>query len=131
MRKAVLKDFPDADISVSVVWIDMLPMDRRAAAEKMAGEFKDPRVRQFHDTRKHLAGEAFRGKQVKRGPAWDIYFFYDKQAEWKDAPPEPVEWWHQLGGGDRADPERFAAGVLEERLHESMHRVTGAKCAGE
>ena len=127
----MLTDFPEADIGVSLIWIDMLPTDNRKAADKIARGFRDPRLRHFHDSRTHLAGNAFRGDIVKRGPAWDIYFFYDKDAVWKDAPPNPVEWWHQLGGGDRADPDRFAAGVLHERLHESMHRVTGAKCTGE
>ncbi len=131
MQKAILKDFPDADISVSLIWIDMLPTDTRKAAEKTAQQFRDPRLRHFHDPRTHLAGSAFRGDLVKRGPAWDIYLFYDKDADWKDAPPKPVEWWHQLGGGDRADRERNAGGVLGERLHESMHRVTGAKCKAD
>ena len=62
------------------------------------------------------------------GPAWDIYFFYDKDAAWDEAPPKPVEWWHQLGGANRTDPERFAAGSLAEKIHESMHAVTGADC---
>ncbi len=129
VHQAVLQDFPDADIGVSIVWIDMLPTDNAAAAEQLAATIRDQRVRHFHDARSNrLAGSAFANGLVRRGPAWDIYLFYAKGAEWTDAPPPPVEWWHQLSGGDRADAERFAAGVLEEKLHESMHSVTGAMC---
>ena len=132
MHKAILKDFPDADISVSLIWIDMLGGDNLAAARKIARTIQDPRVRHFHDPRaSHLAGAAFAKGLIRRGPAWDIYLFYDKEAAWTDGPPKPVEWWHQLGGGDRADPDRFSAGVLDERLHESMHKVTGASCRPE
>jgi len=131
VHDAILRDFPDADISVSVIWIDMLPTDSRLAAEKMAESIRDPRVRHFHDPRTHSAGRAFAPGLIRRGPAWDIYLFYDKNAEWAEAPPNPVEWWHQLGGNDRADPTRYAAGILAERLHESVHSVTGAKCAND
>ncbi len=64
-------------------------------------------------------------------PGSEVTLFFDKDAVWKDTPPKPVEWWHQLGGGSRADSDRFAGGVLHERLHESMHTVTVAKCRAE
>jgi len=132
VHNAILKDFPDADIAVSLIWIDMLPADDLAAAREIAKTIRDPRVRQYHDPRaSHLAGTEFAKGLVKRGLAWDIYLFYDKDAVWEDTPPKPVEWWHQLGGGARADSDRFAGGVLHERLHESMHKVTGAKCRAE
>ena len=51
MHKAILKDFPDVDIDVSLIWIDMLPADDLAAARKIAKTIRDPRVRQYHDPR--------------------------------------------------------------------------------
>lgn len=129
VQRSILQDFPDVDIAVSIVWIDMLPTDNAAAAEQIAATIRDQRVGHFHDPRSNrLAGKAFANGLVRTGPAWDIYLFYEKGAQWADAPPRPIEWWHQLGGGDRADAKRFAAGVLEEKLHESMHAVTGAMC---
>lgn len=118
---------------MSIVWIQMPGFnDNETTAKRIAETMSDPRVQHFYDPYPvHRAGKAFADGVVNSGPAWDIYLFYDKNAAWSDAPPKPVEWWHQLGGGDRADPERFAAGVIAEKLHESMHSVTGAECSGD
>ena len=118
-------------MSVSIVWIDMLPTDNADAARRIASTITDPRVRQFHDPKAtHLAGKAFAKGMIRdgAGPAWDIYLFYDKDSAWEEAPPKPVEWWHQLGGGGRADPKRFAAGTLIQKLHDSVHKLTGKEC---
>ena len=134
MQKSVLKDFPDADISVSIVWIQMPGFnDNAQTSRKIAGSFSDPRVKHFYDPfPAHLVGKAFAKDRISRGPAWDIYFFYKKGEEWEDGPPTPAEWMHQLGGGGRADESKFHAGTdLVEHLHETMHRVTGAKCKDE
>lgn len=127
MQQAVLKQFPKADISVSIVWIDMLPGDNLEVAQRMARMFDDPRVRQFHDPRSsQRAGKALARGIIREGagPAWDVYLFYGKDAEWSDAPPEPIEWCHQLGGGKRADPARYAGGKIAPTLFQIMHRLT-------
>lgn len=105
--------------------------DNEKTARRIAGTFDDSRVKHFYDAfPAHLAGKAFGEGRISRGPAWDIYFYYDKNQEWTNALPEPVEWMHQLGGGDRADATKFRAGSdLVEQLHEAMHSVTGAECS--
>lgn len=131
VQKSVLKDFPDADISVSIVWIQMPGFnDNEKTARKIAGTIEDKRVKHFYDSfPTHLAGKAFAKGLIKQGPAWDIYFFYRKGQEWTDGPPQPAEWMHQLGGGGRADESKFHAGTdLVEQLHETMHKVTAAEC---
>ena len=51
--------FPDAEISVAVVWIDILPSDNREQALKATERFlDDPRVRFFYDD-KRVTGESF------------------------------------------------------------------------
>jgi hypothetical protein len=35
-------------------------------------------------------------------PAWDVYLAYGRDAEWRNEPPVPAYWMHQL----RLDPER-------------------------
>lgn len=106
--------------------------DNEKTARRIAATMVDPRVRHFYDPFPiHRAGKAFATGHVHAGPAWDIYFFYEKGVTWADAPPQPVEWWHQLGRGDRADPDRFAAGSLAAKLHDSMHSVTGEECQTE
>ena len=127
MLKSVLRDFPEADIDVSIVWIDMLRGDNAEAAAKSAEMFDDPRVKQFYDSRSsRLAGKAFAHGLIREGAgvAWDIYMFYDKDARWDEHPPKPIDYMHQLGGGRRADPERFHAGdELVSELHDSMDRL--------
>ncbi len=118
--------FPHADISVSVVWIEMLPTDSLEAAKQAASRMNDPRVRHFFDPRsRQLAGTALARGIIREGlgSAWDVYLFYDKQAEWTEEPPLPVEYYHQLSGGQRADPERFAGGALGVRLEDALHRL--------
>ncbi len=126
-----MKDFPDADVSVSIVWIQMPGFnDNEETAREIAGSISDPRVKHFYDAYPaHLVGKAFAKNRISVGPAWDIYFFYTKGTDWKDAPPAPAEWMHQLGGGGRADATRFRTGDdLVEQLHVAMHEVTGAQC---
>lgn len=134
MLKSILQDFPETDISVSIVWIQMPGFnDNETTAGLIAQTMSDPRVRHFYDPlATHHAGKAFaKGLLTKgAGPAWDIYFFYKKGVEWRDGPPSPTEWMHQLGGGRRADPAHFHSGDdLVSALHETMHKVTGDNCA--
>ncbi len=113
----------------------MLPTDNASAASKMAQSITDSRVRHFHDPRTpRLAGNVF-GKGLLNeggGPAWDIYIFYGKDVVWKDDPPKPVEWMHQLGGLRRANPKRFRTGEdLITQLHQAMHKLSGLECKSE
>lgn len=110
----------------------MLPADNAEAARTTAQIIQDQRVRHFHDPReKNLAGQAFAKGLIAegRGLAWDIYMFYKKGDEWKNDPPQPVQYLHQLSGGKRADPKYYFTGEdLINQLHETMHDVTGEKC---
>jgi hypothetical protein len=123
IRASILEAYPDADLRVSIVWIDMLPTDNEAAAQRSAAIFDDPRVKQFHDPDRAAGlaiadGLLFAGA----GPAWDIYLYYDLDAEWTNRPPKPAEWFHQLSGGRRADPQRFRPGP---KLTEALGKATG------
>ena len=131
VQESIVKDFPDADISISIVWIQMPGFnDNETTARRIAGTIEDKRVKHFYDSfPAHFAGKAFAKGLIKHGPAWDIYFFYREGQEWTDGPPQPSEWMHQLGGGGRADESKFHAGTdLVEQLHETMHKVTAAEC---
>lgn len=133
--QSVLNDFPNTDISVSIVWIQMPGfVDNTQSAERMATTFDDPRVKHFYDPlTTHRAGNMFARNIIahEQGPAWDIYFFYDKKDKWNEYPPEPAEYMHQLSGGQRAMAERFRTqGGLTQELHAAMHRLTGELCKG-
>ena len=106
--------------------------DNETTARNIASTFTDARVRHFYDAfPAHVAGKAFAEGRIpsKRGPAWDIYFFYSDKDVWTDGPPEPTAWMHQLGGIGRADAAKFRSGDdLVTHLHAAMHLVTGQEC---
>ncbi len=128
VKASVIEAYPDADIQVSLIWIDMLPTDNADAALKSSalfGDPPDPRLKQFHDPNKR-SGRAFARDLLYKGggPAWDIYLYYDKDAVWTDKPPKPVVWYHQLGGDRRADPALFRPGTkLSAALRDATGRV--------
>ena len=109
VNESVVKAYPSADISIFVVWIDILPSDDLAAAQRVAGIFNDARVRQFHDPNR-LVGDAFANGLLDQPPAWDMYLLYAASPRqlWIDHPPKPTEWMHQLGTA--ADPARERGG---------------------
>ncbi len=110
VNESVVKAYPRADVSVSIVWIDILVRDDYAAAQRMAGIFNDPRVRQFHDPN-GLAGDAFAKGLLDQPPAWDMYLLYaaTPQQLWVDDPPKPTDWMHQIAFR-AADPARRRGG---------------------
>lgn len=99
-----------------IVWVEMLPQDREADVVTLAGEMSDPRIRWFHDP-KRRAGRAIAASLGATGEvAWDVYLFFDADAEWKNRPPAPREWVHQLSDS-WADPTRLRFGdQLEPEL---------------
>jgi len=99
-----------------IVWIEMLPQDREADVVALTGEMSDPRIRWFHDP-KRRAGQAIAASLGATGKvAWYVYLFFDADAEWKNQPPAPHGWVHQLGDS-WADPTRLRyGGQLEPEL---------------
>ena len=121
VQSSIIEGFPHADISVSVVWIDMLPKDAEAGAERSARIISDPRVQHFHDPAKR-SGQTIAASLGWEGyVAWDIYLFYQSGSRWIDGPPSPVHFAHQLP----RDSAHFRTGDdLVHELREAMKRLT-------
>jgi hypothetical protein len=113
VREGILARYPDAKIAVEIVWVDILPGDDGEAAERASRLFDDPRVSQMHDP-KLATSAAFVHGLIARPPAWDMYLFFPPHERWESAPPQPVDWLHQLSGG-RGAPERFRTGLALAR----------------
>ena len=122
IRESILKELPDTDISVHVVWLPMLSSDDEAAAYRSASLLDDPRVQQYWDSerssgwaysrqvfpdRSEKMLQALPGDHVLRryagageGPLWDIYMLYQPGIEWSDGPAEPTSWVMQTIPGE-------------------------------
>ena len=127
-QRSIIESYPDADVSVSIVWIHMLDGDTEMAARRSAGGIvHDPRVRHFYDPERRAGKAITRSLGGEEGKAaWDIYLFYEKGCEWIDGPPAPVDWMHQLTSSSWADPARYRQGDdLVKALHETMKRLEG------
>lgn len=122
--ESAMNAYPDADISVIIVWIPMLAGDSEAAVREAGGMFDDPRVRQAWDANRrsgiafsrdvfprwatdaaealtpgHMLCDSLKSRAhappAKR-PLWDIALFYAKGIEWRDRPPKPNHWAKQI-----------------------------------
>jgi hypothetical protein len=127
-QESILADFTDADISVSIVWIDMLEGDTQASAERSAQLINDSRVCHFYDSER-IVGKAIAQRLGGNGKAaWDIYLFYAPGSEWTENPPMPIEWMHQLLGSSWADSAHLRRGNdLVAALHNCMAKLMSAR----
>lgn len=107
----------EAPIEVLVVWIPAINGDDYAAANRSLNKIVDDRARHYWDGGQEL-GDAFSPiLGIRSRMAWDVYLLYGPEADWKDAPPVPAEWLHQLAG---EDPDRK---LSEERLEEAIAKL--------
>ncbi len=100
VRSEVLEKIESDQLKIFVVWTPAYPGDSRDKAEKAASTVADERATHFWDGARKL-GDRYR--EVLNLPervhtAWDVYFAFDRSAEWKEIPPKPDVWMHQLSG---------------------------------
>ena len=100
MQQKVLDKIDSDKLVVFVVWIPILQADDRDAALVSMKIVSDKRAIQFWDSTWNLGTSVAKDMTLpgKTKFAWDLYFVYDAAAEWKDKPPVPADWMHQLGG---------------------------------
>ncbi|MEJ2246056.1 MAG: hypothetical protein P8Y80_08295 [Acidobacteriota bacterium] len=120
MLEGILKPFPDADLSVLVVWIVLKATDTPEAANEASAKFSDTRVTQFFDPGQ-MAGKAVAESLGHEGEvAWDFYLFYPPAVQWEELPPEPQAWMHQLPGGWADKEHLFKRKTLTKKLAGTM-----------
>src|SRR3712207_370608 len=116
IQSKVLSKINDPNVRVYTVWVPMLRMDEAAAVTEAMKYMPDRRVSHYWDGQGVLKGAYATVLKFEEGqPAWDVYFAYDRDDEWKaELPPDPAFWMHQLrqlGQERRLDPDLFAAEV--------------------
>lgn len=96
VRKVLIEELPRPNIDIIVIWIDMLAGDNENTATKSSEIFQNTSVRQFHDPNRLIGKAIAESLGSNKGIAWDIYLFYKKENLWKETPPQPLYWLHQL-----------------------------------
>jgi hypothetical protein len=98
------------------VWVPSLPADKEDRVPAATAKIQDERASHYWDAE----GEtkvAYQRVMKMDQPAWDVYYAYGRDAEWKNDPPTPDYWMHQLRG---LPPERMLDG---DKLAEEMNKL--------
>lgn len=119
-----MEEHPEIDIAVMIVWIDMLAEDNEETANSSAGIFQGQPIQQFHDPNRLLGKTIAESLGGDHAIAWDVYLFYDKGSEWKEALPALLDWAHQLDD-PWADPAHNAWDeALPVRLRDIVSKLS-------
>ena len=110
----MLGQVKDPDVRVYAVWSSILMSDFRIAVGRATKRLPDERVSHYWDGRGELVKTY--GRVLKLGDddtAWDVYYVYGRDAEWKDEPPPPGFFMDQVGlpGGQPLDGDKLAAEI--------------------
>lgn len=101
VHRHVLGEDPDAKIAAFYVWSPIMSADDEASAHRLQRELSDPRARFIWDADKSIGTALKRQLDVGAAPfAWDVYCYFDADAEWGREPPRVARWAHQLSGAD-------------------------------
>jgi hypothetical protein len=115
-----LKSVRDARVKAYIVWLPIFGGDFKGEARKLSNSFRDKRVSYFLDPESLTGKQWERVLKTERFIAWDVYLLYGADENWKEDPPPPAFWMHQLGGVTKAptfDEPTFRAklkGMLDE-----------------
>lgn len=121
VQKAVIEQMANKNISVIIVWTNMLKSDDKENAYKAASLFKSPSVIQYFDAENQFGDMVAKRLNPKGEKAWDIYMYYDKDVKWSSSIPRPFEYAHQLSASIHpwADQTKYFCGSdLTKRLEE-------------
>ncbi len=123
VHENVFEKFPAADVSASIIWIPILKEDTIDAAIPSVKFLSDRRIQHFYDNKK-MIGKAIADSVGWTGRvAWDIYLFYEPFAEWKETPPKPICWMHQVSVGWATKNNYRTGEELNNELLNSMEKL--------
>ncbi len=96
IQQTVIEKMAQKDISVIIVWTNMLKSDDKENAYKAASLFDDPSIVQYFDADNKFGDLVAQRLNPEGQKAWDIYMFFDKEDQWNKSIPRPFEYAHQL-----------------------------------
>jgi hypothetical protein len=102
---------------VYVVWVPSLPADNEERVPAATAKIPDERASHYWDEKGALKVAYQRALKMAE-PAWDVYYVYDRDAEWKgELPPTPAYYMHQLRS---LPPDRMLNG---SKLAEEINKL--------
>jgi len=121
VQKTIIEKMKGKDLSVIIIWTNMLKTDNKNSAYKAASLFKDPSIIQFFDSENKFGDLVAERLNPHGKKAWDIYMFFDKDVQWNKDFPRPFEYVHQLSSSAHpwVDKTKYFCGdELTKRLDE-------------
>jgi copper ion binding protein len=97
VQKTIIDNMEKKNLSVIIVWTNMLQSDGEKTAFRAASLFKNKSIVQFFDEENKFGDIAAKSINPAGEQAWDIYMFFDKDTKWTKSLPRPFEYVHQLG----------------------------------
>ena len=120
MVQSVLGTIDDDSLEVFVVWIPAIRTDSYEASLDARQLISDPRAKHYWDGSQAFGEAMAWAAGTRMRMAWDVYFTFDKDATWEDAPPQPSDWLHQKAS---EDPTRILKGdKLEQMLRNILSK---------
>lgn len=118
VQEAVVDQMNESNISIVIVWTNMLKSDGENTAYRAASFFKNKNIVQFFDEENKFGDVVAKTINSNGAQAWDIYMFFDKDDRWNNELPRPFEYAHQLGPtSEWVDQTKYFCGnKLTERL---------------
>ncbi len=127
IQQAVLeKSNVHKDISVIIIWTNMLKTDDQSSASNAASLFNEKNVIQFFDLENEFGDVVAQRLNTQGKKAWDIYLFFDKDAQWSKELPKPFDYAHQLysTANPWVDKTKYSCGPeLTKRLGEIVTSI--------
>jgi hypothetical protein len=109
VQEKALAKVNDPNLKVYVVWTPILASDYEVTVKRATTWVLDERASHYWDRGGQLSADYSRLLQMgPGGKAWDIYFVYGREAEWKDGPPTAFSSMDQIGLGRELDAEALA-----------------------
>jgi|GEM_PF-149639 len=96
VQNTVIEKMKDKNISVIIIWTNMVKTDDQRSAYKAASLFNDSNVIQFFDSGNKFGDIVAQRLNPRGKKAWDIYMFFDKNTQWGKDFPRPFDYAHQL-----------------------------------
>jgi mercuric ion transport protein len=121
VQKTIMEKAADKNISVMIIWTDMMKADDKENAFHAASLFKSKNVVQYFDADNKFGDIVAKSLNPKGEKAWDIYMFFDKDTQWNQKFPRPFDYAHQLNIVNHAwvDNTKYVCGdALTQRLED-------------